>query len=752
MSSSWVQISLREDFAYKQQKRRESAGNKQTKKDIFAWDFETSNGDAVITSFSYHDGEDWVGFAQDHREEPFTIKWFMGAVWSQMGRVHSRTEKKRRVHRMAVPKGFAWNANFEFGSMLKTLPDATVNTLRRDAGCVIDIDTGEIDSDIYKEQGQWKRYSGGRITRNKYVAIFYIPKKYLKMEPIFFRTNIGDKKQVRLPSIQCFDIAQFYGGSLEKAAQNELGEGKVDNISREMLGSNPPTHPYWTDNWEHIWEYAIKDSVLTAKLAWLKVQGFENNGVRMNKPISCAYVAEQVVYDLCIMPTLNPIWKNAPTRIKQAWTAYQGGWFEATGAGYSEGVRAYDLASAYPHVMWWLPDFNGGMWFDSDKCKNAEQSKRMFYDYLDKKHKHYRIAFASAKVMFPKNLRLYPASKGRRADGTNLPTVLNPELVEGWFTGDEIAEFRKWGAKIILGDWFYHVPKADHDKTAKDVGEDGVRYPLRPFIQTFYSMKLEHAKNRDACCDCSAQLPCTQEECDFDKDAYNVSKVMINSIYGKLMSMVEDKVTKLGRTGNLWNSMWASITTAGCRMRLAEFCRVNGTDTIMSCATDGIIVNTDATIPENPCPAIFDGERVNLGDWEDDGTGNLLLLMSGVYSIIKEPLPDGTVPAKSTYRGNYALFIGYDYPDNWWDFCKTYANDDKVVRDEENNPHSRPYSLGEAGVRKDYSLVNSFRVVKQTVRAMGDSNKRSWHGCEKPTTFGDLTEQWYESNPHRRMI
>ena len=125
--------------------------------------------------------------------------------------------------------------------------------------------------------------------------------------------------------------------------------------------------------------------------------------------------------------------------------------------------------------------------------------------------------------------------------------------------------------------------------------------------------------------------------------------------------------------------------------------------------------------------------------------------MSVVYSIIKPPKTDGTVPSKSTYRGNYALFIGRQYPDNWWDFCKTYEGETQVVRDEDNNPYSRPYSVGEAGVRKDYSLINDFRVVRQTVRAMGDSNKRSWHNCDKPTTFGDLTSDWYVSNPHRRM-
>jgi len=732
----WISVELRRDFAFKQQQRRDPASSKQTEKNVAAFDFETSHGNAVITSFSWFDTEanEFVGAAHDHREQPFTLKWFMAAVYTHMGYVHSRTEKGKRVHRMTVPNIYAWNLNFEQGTMLKDLPKATMDALRRNAGIVINMDTGELELDIVKENGRWKRSEGGRIEGNTYCAIFYIPKKCLKIEPIMWNTT-KDRKRIRLGKIECYDIAQFYGGSLDNAAREVLGDNKVENIDREMLGSNDPDHDYWTDNWDEIWRYAIHDSVLTARLAWLKIRAFENNGVRMKKPISCAYVAEQSVYDLCHLPTLNGVWKNRPDNITQAWTAYQGGWFEATGAGYEPDVRAWDLASAYPHVMWWLPDWEKGTWFDSSDYEDGDECEEILWDYLDNDHQLYRICFVEATVDFPDGHRLYPAAKGRKADGTSFGTVINPQFNTGWWTGDEINEFRKWGADIVVNQWFYHVPKNDWDTTLKDVGEDGVRYPLRPFLEVYYGMKLEQAAKKGT--------P------DFDADAYGVAKVMINSVYGKLMSTVDDKETKLGRTGNMWNSMWASITTAGCRMRLAEVVRLNGSDKVRSCATDGIILKgTDLVIPENPAPVYFDGERINLGDWEDDGQGNLLLLMSGVYSILKPQ----TNECKSTYRGNYALFIGREYPDNWVDFCDVFAEETEVVRDEDNNPYSRPYSIGEAAVRGDYSLVNDFRVVRNSVRAMGDSNKRSWHGCEKPVTFGDLTTKWFVSNPHEEMI
>jgi len=737
-NTDWIQVAIRDDIAFKQQNRRDPASSRQTEKNIAAFDFETSHGDAVITSFSWFDTEsqEFVGSAYDHRESPFTLKWFQAAVYSNMGYVHSRTEKGKRVHRMTVPNIFAWNLNFEQGTMLKGLPAASVDYLRKYGGGVLNMNTGELELDIVKEKGRWVREDGGSIARNTYCAIFFIPKKMLKIEPIYWATNI-DRKRVRLGKIECYDIAQFYGGSLDANARDVLGDNKVENIDRARLGQGDEA--YWNDNWDEIWRYAIHDSVLTARLAWLKVKGFEDNGVRMNKPISCAYVAEQSVYNLCDLPTLNGMWKNRPDNIKEAWTAYQGGWFEATGAGYEPDVKAYDLASAYPHVMWGLPDWNGGMWFDHTDFDDAEESQEALMDYLHNDHQLYRICFVEAMVDFPDGLPIYPASKGRTADGKQSSTVINAQYSTGWFTGDEILEFEQWGAEISVAKWFYHVPKNDWDTTRNDVGEDGVRYPLRPFLKVFYGMKLEQAALKDT--------P------DFNQDAYNVAKVMINSVYGKLMSTVDDKVTKLGRTGNMWNSMWASITTAGCRMRLAEFIRLNGTATVRSCATDGIIVKGEnIVIPDNPMPVYFDGERINLGDWEEDGYGNLLLLMSGVYSIIRP----GGKKTKSTYRGNYSLFIGRNkddyWPTNWVDFCVDYAQETEVVRDEEHMPHSRPYSIGEAAVRKDYSLVNDFRVVRQSVRAMGDSNKRSWYQCEKPVTFGDLTTKWYVSNPHQEVL
>ena len=101
-------------------------------------------------------------------------------------------------------------------------------------------------------------------------------------------------------------------------------------------------------------------------------------------------------------------------------------------------------------------------------------------------------------------------------------------------------------------------------------------------------------------------------------------------------------------------------------------------------------------------------------------------------------------------RGEDGELITDLYGENWVQFCERYREEVKVSRSEEVNPTMRPYSLGEAKVRGDYSLVNVFRVVDLSIRLCGDSNKRRW--LRKPQTFGDLLDQWWDSETWESLI
>ena len=349
----------------------------------------------------------------------------------------------------------------------------------------------------------------------------------------------------------------------------------------------------------------------------------------------------------------------------------------------------------------------------------------------------YRPAMFEAEVIFPEGLNIYPAAKKSQ----DLGCLVNARINYGWFTGDEIVEFQKWNAEINVERWCAFIPNDDNDP-APDV-EDGIRYPYRIGLQKFYGGKLEQDRLKE------------EGSPDYDPEQRAIWKLQCNSIYGKQCQAVE-KSDGFRHTGNLWNPLNAAVITAGCRMRMAEAIRVNGYDGVLSIATDGLIF--DGSInpiwPKNPKPVYFDGDLINLGDWEDDGSGILLLLMSGVYSLINDQ------KSKPTYRGTYSLFLDFRdengdlksdlYGENHLEFCSRYSDHDRVVRDEDHNPFQRPYSLGEAKMKKDFSLTNQFRIVPLAITACGDSNKRQWD--RKPETFGDLADRWWPSNAWESMI
>ena len=116
------------------------------------------------------------------------------------------------------------------------------------------------------------------------------------------------------------------------------------------------------------------------------------------------------------------------------------------------------------------------------------------------------------------------------------------------------------------------------------------------------------------------------------------------------------------------------------------------------------------------------------------------MLMSGVYSI---KTPDFT---KTTFRGSASLFMRNYNEGGLFTFCEENENDfskSTTIR--------RPYSAGEARVRRNMSLMNVFEEFSYTIRPAGDSTKRLW-GRQKPRTFGDLLTRWWPSFPHEQLI
>lgn len=774
-------VPLRDDFEYRTQRRKAQATSTWNQSQVAGADFETKDGYPHIFTWTIYEGNEYVDRhflfggtteepemfleANGGKEHPaFDLKTFcqlhfLTGSFSQGG--HGKRRKPQEM--------WYFNLQYDAQAIIKSLPSATVDSIYSDMTVIVDTETWNVEPDARRlkvpnpNYGKIKRSKRSSTKRkkkpkkdmrktiqvwaigteedyvimpfNRYIKVSYLPKKHLSLEPIKFYTD-----GVKWAKIDCWDIRPFCGGgSLNVNAKKHLNETKIDFSKEEMklLGSlSPEGIKFSIDNKEKILKYAEKDANLTARLAWKIVSGFESNGVRMSRPYSCASVAERAALDRCDIPTLNDLINTNRDDVLASWSSYTGGWFESVGSGYWPDVKCFDITSAYPHVMWWLPDFTHGDWMGSFNGDPDEEA----WDYLKRHWKPYSLSYFECEVVFPEGMNIYPAAK----KAENAMCLMNPRTQYGWFTGDEVNEFLNWNAEIEIERWSAFIPIGDLEN-AIDV-QDGIRYPFRPFIEQFYGGKLEQD-----------MLKGTSE---YDPEKRAIFKLMINSLYGKTVQAIESE--DLRRTGGLWNPFYGAVITAGCRARMAEMIRLNGDDNVLAVNTDGLIFKADADIvvPENPKPVMFDDELVNLGDWDEDGEGSLLLMMSGVYSVLKDILEGIVVDSKTTFRGSYAMFIDHRddennlitdfYAEDWFSFCKRYEDESEVVRNAEINPTMRPYSLGEAKMRSNYALTNVFRIVELSITAHGDSNKRRWE--ETPKTFGDLTERWWPSSAWERSI
>ena len=611
------------------------------------WLFSTEHGVWEIESW-----KDLIGVMFDRKH---AVKW-----------KKSKASKNGKKRGLATAQWFYWNLKFDAQACLKMCSDDVIDEILSGEKVKINCNTG----------------SKNPIVNGEMIQLSYLEGKHLEIKPINWK--IG---QYHLGIINWWDISQFYYKiRLQTAAETILNDSKVETcFDGSILDASRFDDPEYRDFYrEDIEKYAIHDAVLCGELARKCRDDYVSQGIRFIRPYSLANVAQRCLLDTSDIPTINSYLDDPwdTLRLQKALTAYHGGWFETSGCGYHADIAAVDLASAYPYVMYHLPDITKGTWVDGD-------IESEFWEWVDIR-KPMSIGFAEASIVFEKG-DWYPLVKK-----STVGTLVSPRCIRGWFTADELAEARKWPhAQIIIGEWFYY-----HDPNPT--------YPFREFIDRFYKIKMEAAS---------------------DPVAYKVAKVMLNSLYGKTIQAVE------GKAGKLWNPLYASTITGSTRARLAEFNRLNGS-AALSYATDGIMLPSEkfVSMPPRPAPACH-----NLGEWEHDGDGDALIIMSGVYSVRKGD------KIKTTYRGSASYFVSSYRDGGLFRFCEENKSTDyvqKTVR--------RPYTAREARQRSDYTLINKFEPRSFSMTPMGDSTKRLWSG-DVPKLFGDLLTTWFTSSTHEKV-
>tara|TARA_R110002012_G_scaffold298759_2_gene497392 strand:- start:1045 stop:3036 length:1992 start_codon:yes stop_codon:yes gene_type:complete len=649
-----LSLPLKELPLMKTQRRKQQAKSSLSETKMCGADTETVDGRVWLFSTEYGVWE--IDTLQTLIEVMFNK--YHRSKWKQ-----GKGKNQKTTHGWTTKEFFFWNLKYDAQAILKLeeFTDEDIDGLLNGDKVTVDCERGQVE-------------------------VKYLEGKFMMIQPKdWFEENH------RIGKILWWDISQFYNKMrLNDASAKFLNDSKIDVcFDGSVLDAGRFGEAEYRDFYrEDIEKYAVKDAVLCGELARMRRNDFVSQDVRFIMPYSVANVAQRNMLDLCKLPTMNNFKKSEDGHaiIQRFLSMYQGGWFTTSGCGTfgngnGDSCLGVDLVSAYPYVMYHLPDITKGTWIRG----NCQES---FESWLDRR-KPMSLGGAEVYAVFEKGLPFYPLVKP-----TKKGTMVGARIVKGWFTADEIAEARKWPhVKFKIGEWI----KFEHEEV----------YPLRPFIDRFYNMKMNSEK---------------------DSVPYIVSKLCLNSGYGKLIQCIN------GNIGQLWNPMLASVCTGSTRARLSEIIRLNNFKAL-SVATDGIIFPKENLniIPDRPLEAPF-----NLGRWEIEVYGDLIVQKSGVYSVINDEY------CKTTFRGNASYFLR-DYKDGGlFRFCEDYSSEPFVQIEV-----TRPLSAKQARMKSDFDLINIFTPQDETMTAFVMSDKRRF--LERPRIFQDLLDKWWPSMPQERL-
>ena len=540
------------------------------------WLFSTEKGVWEISDFS--------SFMDVLYSRPHLSKWKKTA----------KSGKGKKLRGFSPMEFFLWNLKFDAQAIFHLLQDEVVLSLMasRDEGREGELGKNKII--VNADTGGFTPEEKGRM-----VELDYLEGKSFVIKPINWVWTTEHGTEYHLGNCYWWDISQFYGKMrLNDASKEFLGDNKVEYLyDGSILDAGRFDEVEYREKYlKDIKEYAVKDAVLTGKLARLKREAFVETGVRFIRPYSLANVAQRNLLDMCNIPTINS-YQNEPNRelLHKANSSFLGGRFETSGSGYLPDVQSIDLSSAYPYWMYWLPNTSLGKW-------HKRHGKSSLLNWMARREAHH-MGFVEASFLFDTDSEWNPLCVKRESG-----TLVSPRLARGWFTANEIQEALKWPLKSFrIGEWFYH------EDTAK-------QYPFRKFIDHFYKLK---------------------SEAEPDSVSRWVSKTNLNSIFGKTRQAVDNKA------GKLWNAFYAATITGNCRAQLSEIVRLNDFSAVQL-ATDGVFFETDnlIDIPNRPLKA-----PGNLGQWELEDRGEFLCLGSGIYSMRNE----GKI--KSRFRGSSSYFL-----------------------------------------------------------------------------------------------
>jgi len=427
-------------------------------------------------------------------------------------------------------------------------------------------------------------------------------------------------------TVHFYDMYNFYLGSLDYNAKLYLGETKDDMETKTF------SEEFVSDNYDRIVSYCIKDAILCEKLGNLLIKKLESFGIYPRKLYSIAYVSYQYFSTKCNYVTVKRFWDEDKKLLDFALQSYNGGKFEVTTKGMDH-YYEYDIVSAYPYEIMKLVDITNAriIW-------NKSYRKFSDYGFLKVRMKIPMKTFSPVAVK-KGTLNCYPAG-----------------YIEKVITKTEYEYLIRYNTDITIIEAVWIVC----DKKV---------FPYKKEILNMVAKKQE-AKEKG------------------NKLDYHTLKILLNSLYGKFVQLIDQKGYKQAST--CWNPIYASVITANVRTRVSEYQQKYRE--IVAVHTDSIISTKKLDI-EN---------KVELGNmiYECDGAG--VILGSGIYQI-----------------GEKVRFRGFNLSKNLFDLLESKT---KSISMES----IRPYTWREVIFHNwEKSKINCFTNIEKRLKIDFDC-KRLW--------------------------
>lgn len=486
---------------------------------------------------------------------------------------------------LSLPKAhtklFAYSFGYDLTMILRDVDDMSLYRLFRPG-----LRTKEIGGQSVRMPVYWPKAAPGAFSLNYFNGQFSVARITGKQVPTKKDASTWAKTK---PAI-VHDIWRFFQGKFVSALRDWRLRDEV--FLAEMSAMKDQRNVLDTKSQQEVQAYCYSECEAMAHLARSLKTAHIEAGLHLRQWYGAGSSASAMLKGMGVEEHLKEARKEnpEPPEMKRPIAqAFFGGRFENDAIGFVKGpLYSYDISSAYPYQLCFLPCLKCGKWEHTTNRKEAFGGRTCLVKY--------RLN-APSNHMITRHWGPFPF---RLADGT----IAFPRESEGGYVWrDEFIAGEKLFPNVeFLEAWVYrcacsHTPFAD--------------------IPAYYRERVRIGKEGKGI----------------------VLKLGVNSCYGKTAQSI-------GGLGPFTSWIWAGLITSGCRAQILEaMALAKDPSSILMIATDSVTSTEPIVFPPPRDTGTYDvanekGELKPLGGWEEKVHAKGLFLVRPGISFAPDPTVD----------------------------------------------------------------------------------------------------------------